>query len=171
MIADVRLTRRSNIKMLSGRYESLAEFARRCAMNPAQLNQVFKIQASGEPLRYVGEKLARRIESCLGLEIRWLDAPRDEQIVEALELPGARPSQPRAGRDETAPRIPHLAVASGTFVSVEGLSHLQMATVDALARLAKAGGLPERECLRLLESWTTQREQVESEEPTSSSAS
>lgn len=152
-LVDIRLTRRNNIKLISDRYRTQAEFARQCEMNPAQLTQLFKSTTeSGEPLRYVGNRLARKIETRLGLEAHWLDVPRDQQVVADLELPGAcSRGVAKAVTEELPPRN---ALLKG------GLSHLQLATVQKLVMLAESGTLTDRECIQYLETWTSRLEKI-----------
>lgn len=68
-IEAARLKRIANLRKCMESAGSWEELARWCAVQPS----VLKMVAGPRPVRNMGEKLARSIESALGLEPGWLD--------------------------------------------------------------------------------------------------
>lgn len=65
--------RKSNLRMLVGRYETQYAFAAAANMNVQYLNQLL----TGK--RNLGEKTARKIEKSMNLDAGWLDRAMDAQ--------------------------------------------------------------------------------------------
>jgi hypothetical protein len=167
-MTDVRATRKQNLLNLAARFKTQTDFAHACGVSFAQLMQVLKTSREGTSIRMVGEKLARRIEANLALEPRWLDISHDEDDIGKLTLrfpgssltPDAAALQPMAGRTSTAPESPD-------SMNVAGLTLLQKAAVETLIKLARQGGLSDRDCVELLGAWTNQLEQFRRENQSS----
>jgi hypothetical protein len=167
-MTDVRETRKENLLKLAEPFKTQTDFAHACGVSFAQLMQVLKTSRQGTPIRMVGEKLARRIEANLALEPRWLDVSHDESEIGKLTLrfPGSSATPDAAGlllsggRASTAPESPD-------SMSVAGLTLLQKAAVETLIKLARQGGLSDRDCVELLGAWTNQLEQFTGENQSS----
>jgi len=74
-------TRKQNLRrLIDERYEGVVQrLAKECNIQHSQLWRVLKdAQVAGQP-RYVGEKLARRIERAVGLHNGWMDQDPDRQ--------------------------------------------------------------------------------------------
>jgi hypothetical protein len=167
-MTDVRSTRKDNLLKLAEPFKTQTDFAHACGVSFAQLMQVLKTSREGTPIRMVGEKLARRIEANLALEPGWLDISHDESEIGKLTMrfPGSSPTPgpaglpPTAGHASTAPESPD-------SMNVAGLTLLQKAAVETLIKLARHGGLSDRDCLELLGAWTNQLEQFNGENQSS----
>ena len=75
--------RRENLKrLIEEKYDGVVQrLAKECNIQHSQLWRVLKEeQVAGQP-RYVGEKLARKIEQAAGLYTGWLDTTPDKQSV------------------------------------------------------------------------------------------
>ena len=74
-------TRRANLRrLIETKYDGVVQrLAKECGIQHSQLWRVLKEdQVAGQP-RYVGERLARKIEEASGLHAGWLDQPPEEQ--------------------------------------------------------------------------------------------
>jgi hypothetical protein len=86
-------TRLSRLHMLLKKYGSIANLneALQLSRTDATLSQI-KNQSTtsrGNP-KIMGETLARRIESCLGLEVGWMDTPPTYAEMHGLDDPRSR---------------------------------------------------------------------------------
>lgn len=73
--------RRNNLrKLIDTKYDGVVQrLAKECNIQHSQLWRVLKEErVAGQP-RYVGEKLARKIEAATGLHHGWLDQPPEQQ--------------------------------------------------------------------------------------------
>lgn len=80
---DINSIRRDNLRALSARYRTQAEFAAACGTAPS----VISLIASPNPKRNLGSQLARKIELAQGLPSGWLDTP---QGFDKSDAPGSR---------------------------------------------------------------------------------
>lgn len=98
----IGITRRTNLqRLIDEEYEGVVQrLAKQVGIQHSQLWRVLKEdQVAGQP-RYVGEKLARKIEEKVGLHEGWLDQNRTEQeFSSALALAEKIDALPEKDRD------------------------------------------------------------------------
>lgn len=98
----IGITRRTNLqRLIDEEYEGVVQrLAKQVGIQHSQLWRVLKEdQVAGQP-RYVGEKLARKIEEKVGLHEGWLDQNRTEQKVSsAIALAERIDALPEKDRD------------------------------------------------------------------------
>jgi phage repressor protein C with HTH and peptisase S24 domain len=74
---DINSIRRDNLRALSARFPTQAEFAAACGTAPS----VISLIVSPNPKRNLGNQLARKIEAAQGLAPGWLDTPQGDAGV------------------------------------------------------------------------------------------
>jgi hypothetical protein len=141
---SVSSVRRANLGLLASRFNFDAQLAKAVQLSRSLLSQYQARSEDGVPRKRMGERVARRIESNLGLPTGWMDHPRDS--VPELSIAGPALLKPPAGA--SVPKDTELKA-----MSLEGLSAVQVATLTMAARLARQGALSDQECVALLASW------------------
>jgi IS5 family transposase len=146
---DTAQIRKTNLQKLVAGSENKSEFARRAGLSSAHLRQMVNVRAgTGDVLKPCGEKLARKIETALGLERGWLDSEHGDTSDRGplTLLAGEQPAVASATPSAPTPADPEL-------VNTVGLTPLQRAVVDALLKVCRNGELSDRECIDLLDLW------------------
>ena len=78
--------RKKNLRrLIDDRYDGVVQrLAKDCNIQHSQLWRVLKDErVEGQP-RYVGERLARKIEEAVGLHVGWMDQEQDRQSSEMV---------------------------------------------------------------------------------------
>lgn len=126
-IAHVRLR---NIEQLIAGYESKNAFCRAAGVNPSQLAQ-FCMDPNSKHFRTPGSLFCRRVEDSLGMPTNALD-----------QIDGAF-TEPAQGKKKE----------QTSTLSMDGLSVLQVATVDSLIKALRSGVISNVVCTELLNKW------------------
>lgn len=167
LVPTLNEIRRKNLQLLARQYEYVTQFSKQAGVGNSQIDQMLK---NREPVRNLGEKLARRIEANMGLPPGWLDTPHEDIGTFVLPIPGEPVRYPAHSR---APDVPQSALVPSApcltspmkdgndpqrtpdadTVNLAGLDLLRKAAITTLVRLARNDALSDRECVELLESW------------------
>jgi hypothetical protein len=141
---SISTVRQANLGLLASRFNFDAQLAKAVQLSRSLLSQYQARTAEGVPKKQMGERVARKIEANLGLPVGWMDHPRNS--VPELTVTGPALLKPAGG-------APDLRKDQLKAMSLEGLSDVQVAMLTTAARLARAGLLPDRDCVALLASW------------------
>lgn len=95
----------------------------------------------------MGENLARRIEKSLDLPDFWMDT--DHFAPPGSKIPGIRPI------------VREIPKSSSQIRGAPSLTSIQTATHDTLVKLMLGGKLPDTACLKLLQSWQSDIEELD----------
>lgn len=151
-ISPAHRARFFNLRAIQAALGTKAELAAVLKKNPAQLQATLGTNGCTDPAqteKRIGERQARDIEAKLALPDGVLDIPEGikghladlvTRIKDGLLSPEA--AIPPA-RKAIVARLPR-----------DALTHLQLATLDALRSAMVDGRLGERDCLTLLDRWT-----------------
>jgi hypothetical protein len=145
-VDDVALEARyNNLRLLRQKADSVIQFAAKAGLSQAQASQ---LTTTGPRRKKLGETLARKIETNLGLPRGWLDNPHAE--TEVPELPEGDDAPPAR-----TPRIPASAPAQRpeTVLALGGLTPVQVALLTTAAQLCRSGALPDKQCIALMATW------------------
>jgi hypothetical protein len=166
-VSTINEIRQKNLQLLARQYEHVTQFSKQAGVGNSQIDQMLK---NREPIRNLGEKLARRIEANMGLPPGWMDSPHEDIGAFVLPLPGEPVRYPAHSRAPDVPRSPLVPSApcstspmtdgneyprtpDADTVNLAGLDLLRKAAITTLVRLARNDALSDRECVELLEAW------------------